>query len=463
MLKRSIFFLFIFALSTTLFAQTEGWNQWRGPNQLGVTDVKNLPVKWDDGQNIAWKTELPGPGASQPVLWEDKIYVASFSGYTPGGMELGTTRTASTMKFHVNSVDMNHGEILWETVLEPMNPIDQNARNVAHHGFATPTPYVDAERLYVSFGTGGVFCFDHAGKEIWRKSIGKDNPDWGYAASVVSYKNLLIVNACVESGRMIALDKTTGEEVWSFTLGLGQGMNQISRSTPLIFKNAEGQWRLAFIAAGQNLQVHDPATGDLVWQQGRFSGGYASNTPIVNEDGSVLYCFAGGSHGEVEAQAYRTGDNVSDRLIWQHKRRGTALVPPVLYKGRLYYSAHGGVKPQPAVGFGCLDPETGEVIYHVNPKDMDSDNVYAPTLAGDGKIYYQSQLNGTWVVEASDEFKVLSVNVLDEDKVSTQMKMNSRRTGNESGNGFVSMPVPLADGRLLLRGFWGLYCVNSAQ
>ncbi len=457
--------MIVLALASVASAQqdSEEWNQWRGPEQLGVTQHKNLPVSWDDGKNIAWKRQLPGPGASQPVLWGDRIYVTSFSGFAPGGMKHGQMRKADTLVYHVTCLDRDSGKEIWSVQRKPLNEINQKSRNIAYHGWSTPTPVVDGKRLYCSFGTGGIWCFDLDGNELWHTSVGKDMPDWGYAASVVGFEDTLIVNACVESGRLLALDKKTGKEVWATTEGLGQGMNQITRSTPLVFKNAQGQWRLALITAGHFVQVHDPATGKLLWKTGRWSGGYASNTPVVNEDGSVLFVLTGGSHGEVTAAAVRTGDNVGERIIWQHERRGTALVPPVLYKGRLYYAAYGGVRPKEAAGLGCLDPKTGDVIYHVSPEKISQDYVYAPALAGDGKLYYQAQLTGTWVVKASDEFELLSVNILDEDKVDVEMKMRSRHTGNESGNGFVAMPVPLADGKLLLRGYWGLYCVHAAN
>jgi len=448
-------------LTATIAGASTAWHQWRGPGQAGVTDATNLPVQWDDGENILWKTALPGPGSSQPVVWDATIFVTSFSGYNPStGQNIGDPVPVDGIVFHVTRVDMRTGKVIWNRKIEPLNPLEQRSKNVAYHGFATPTPIIEANRLYVSFGTGGVFCLDHSGAQIWSASIGTDNPDWGYAASLASYESLIIANACVESGALIALDKSTGKEVWRNTEGLGQGMNQISRSTPLIFQNAEGEDRMAILAAGQFIQVHDPATGELLWKEGRWGGGYASGTPVVSEDGSVLYAAFGGSHGPTAMAAFRTGDDVAERVIWETDYVGHGLVPPVLYRGRLYYGAYGGVKPSAAQGFGCIDAATGEKVFHHQPDEF-GDNIYSPPLAGDGKIYIQSQLLGTWVLEATDEYNLLAQNVLDEDRVETEMKLNVRQTGNKSGNGFVAMPIPLANGHLLLRGYWGLYCVRN--
>lgn len=453
-------------LAVTCAASAENWGQWRGPRQLGVTDIENLPVHWDDDENIAWKTKMPGPGSSQPVRYQGRIFVTSFSGYDPGiGPKKKKQGAEKTLRYHVTCLDPANGSIIWSKELKPINTVNQQSRNLAFHGWATPTPLAEENRLYVSFGTGGLFCFDHDGKELWKTSIGTNNPDWGYAASLADHDNMLIVNASVESQRLMALDKSNGEVIWENGHGFGPKMNGLTRSTPLVFRNAQGQWRISIVAPGQHLNVYDPASGQLLWQVKNVSKGYASNTPVPNEDGSVLYCLAGGSHGEVAATAVRTGSDVKDRIIWQHRRRGVALIPPVLYNKRIYYGAYGSERPHGVSCFGCLDPATGEVIYEKKIDQIEEarDFVYTPTFAGDGKIYIQTQVTGLFVLDAtSPQYKLLAVNLLDEDKVQTEMKL-TRRSPNQSGNGFNAMPVPLPDGRLLLRGYWGVYCVEAAK
>ncbi len=453
-------------LVTSLYAQDERWNQWRGPKQLGVTAYRNLPVAWSDTENIAWKLKLPGPGSSQPVIWNDKIYVTSFSGYDPGvGPKDKKEEAAEELRYHVSCVDSANGKVIWHKELKPINPVNQESRNLAFHGWATPTPLIDENRFYASFGTGGVFCFDHDGKEIWRVSIGTNNPDWGYAASLADYEELLIVNASVESQRLLALEKSSGKVVWENGEGFGPKMNGLTRSTPLVFRNAEGKWRISIMAPGQTLNVYDPENGKLLWQVKGISAGYASNTPVPNEDGSILYCLAGGSHGNVMALAVKTGDDIADRVVWKHDKRGVALIPPVVYNGRIYYGAYGSERPHGTSCFGCLDPTSGEPIYEVRPEELEKtkDFIYTPTFAGDGKIYIQSQISGVYVLDAtSPAYKLLSVNKLCADQVETQMKL-TKKSENKSGNGFNAMPVPLADGRLLLRGYWGLYCIEAAN
>ena len=100
----------------------------------------------------------------------------------------------------------------------------------SYHGYASSTPATDGERLYVFFGKSGVFCFDLDGKQLWHVLVGKNTSGWGSATSPVLYKDLLLVNASVESGALVALDRKTGREEWR-TPGVGASWN-----TPVLFQ-----------------------------------------------------------------------------------------------------------------------------------------------------------------------------------------------------------------------------------
>ena len=44
-----------------------------------------MPIRWSARENIAWKTPLPGRGASSPVVCGNRIYLTSFTGYSEDG------------------------------------------------------------------------------------------------------------------------------------------------------------------------------------------------------------------------------------------------------------------------------------------------------------------------------------------------------------------------------------------
>jgi hypothetical protein len=70
--------LFVLSISVLMAAD---WAQFRGPHGLGVSDEKDLPTKWSSTENIVWKTDLPGPGASCPVTHGDRVFITCYSGY----------------------------------------------------------------------------------------------------------------------------------------------------------------------------------------------------------------------------------------------------------------------------------------------------------------------------------------------------------------------------------------------
>jgi hypothetical protein len=154
-------------------ASAEDWNPFRGPDQNGASEVAGIPLTWSAGENRLWKLELPGPGTSQPVVWNDRIYVTCYSGY---GYLRGkhnytdvNTDDQSKLMFHVVCVDARTGTKVWQKDFTPLGGVTEPNSNVALHGYASPSPFVDADGLFVSFGTGGIFALDPAtGEPRWR-------------------------------------------------------------------------------------------------------------------------------------------------------------------------------------------------------------------------------------------------------------------------------------------------------
>ena len=153
------------------------WSQFRGPGGSGVSDAKGAPLNWSDTQGIAWKTELPGPGASSPVVFGNKIFLTCYTGFGPG---VGGGSLESLNR-HLLCFDRVSGKTIWSVALPADLPEQDRIRE--DHGYATSTPVVDAERVYVFFGKSGVFAFDLAGKQHWQADVGSQLNGWGSAAS----------------------------------------------------------------------------------------------------------------------------------------------------------------------------------------------------------------------------------------------------------------------------------------
>ena len=67
--------LLVFALLTCLSLKAGNWPMWRGTTGVGISQEKNLPLKWSATENIAWKVALPYRGNSTPIIWGEKIFL----------------------------------------------------------------------------------------------------------------------------------------------------------------------------------------------------------------------------------------------------------------------------------------------------------------------------------------------------------------------------------------------------
>ena len=248
-LNRIACVFFLAAAASTLLAAD--WRQFRGPGGQGISDEKGLPIEWSAEKNIAWKVKLPGAGASSPVTQGNRVFVTCYSGY---GMDTKNPGTMEELRRHLVCLDRATGKTLWAKEFQPLLPEHKYEGEGSYHGYAPSTPLIDGDRLYVFFGKSGVFCFDLDGKEIWHALVGKNTNGWGSGASPIVYKDSLIVNASVESGALVALDKATGKELWK-SPGISSAWN-----TPVLVTTPEKTQELV-VSVQDRLLGLNPATG----------------------------------------------------------------------------------------------------------------------------------------------------------------------------------------------------------
>ena len=394
------------------------WPQFRGPGGLGKSAESNLPVAWSETENVAWKTALPGYGSSSPIVLNGKLYLTCYSGY---GIERGVG-TLDDLTLHVVCVDGAKGKIVWDQRIKPALP---ESRSVRDHGYAAGTPATDGEHLYVFLGKSGVFKVDLEGNQVWRTSVGEQIHGWGSGTSPVLYKNLVIVNASVESGSLVALDKGTGKEVWR------AGEIRESWNTPLI-TTAESGRRELIVAVKDKVLAFSPDTGQSLWSCATDIRWYMAPS-VVAADGVV--CCLGGRSGTA-ALAVRmggSGDVTATHRLWTSDR-GSNVSSPVIDDGHLYW-----MHEQRGIAF-CAKVLTGELVYE--RKVDGARQVYASALLADGRLYYVARNGDTFVLAAQPQFKQLAHNKLDDDSI------------------FNASPV-VCDGALVLRSDRNLYAIRK--
>lgn len=160
-------------LSSTLTANAADWLRFRGPNGSGIApDDKPVPVEWSATKNLKWKTALPGPGSSSPIVVGDRIFVTCWSGYATDGPQSAGDITA--LKRHLVCVDRATGKILWDKSVPAKQPEEPYGGMFAQNGYASHTPVSDGKSVFAFFGKSGVHAFDLEGKALWQADVG----DW---------------------------------------------------------------------------------------------------------------------------------------------------------------------------------------------------------------------------------------------------------------------------------------------
>jgi outer membrane protein assembly factor BamB len=412
-------------------ATAADWPRFRGPNGSGIATDAKPPTTWSDVENVRWKTDLPGPGTSSPIIVGDRIFVTCYSGYGDGR----TGGDVQKLLRHLVCVDRTTGKIAWSADVPAVQPEDRFDGFMTEHGYASHTPVSDGERVYVFFGKSGAAAFDLEGKKLWQTSLGTDSnrKNWGSASSPILYKDFVIINASEEGHAIVALEKATGKIAWRAE---GSAL-ELSFGTPVLVES-EGRTDLVFSVPGE-LWGLNPDTGKLRWfAKTGLPGNIAPS--VIAGDGVVYVC---GGFPRLGALAVRTGgkgDVTETHIVWTGSI-STYVPTPVLHEGRLHFVSDAGFAT-------CLDAKTGNVIYKerlpgASATGRGGKPFYASPVLANGALYAVSRQNGTFVLEAKPEFKVIAQNKLEID--------NSQ---------FNATPA-IADGQLFLRSNRALYCIEA--
>ena len=406
--------LIVSTLLTTASAQD--WPQFRGTDSLGIGHASHLPATWSDTENLAWKTALPGAGSSSPIALNGKLYLTCYSGY---GIE-GAKGTMDALRLHLVCVDVKTGNMLWN---RPIKPVLPESKSVRDHGYTAQTPATDGKHLYVFLGKTGVFKFDLQGKQIWNTLVGSKTHGWGCGTSPVLYENLVIVNASVESGDLVALDKQSGDEVWR-----SGGMDS-SWNTPHLVKTKQGSTELV-VTVKAFILGFDPATGNELWRCKAIPDYICPS--IVSQDG-ILYAIGGRRSQAVAVRSGGRGDVTDTHKLW-HAQVGANVSSPLIHDGHLYW-----VSDRNKTAY-CISLADGSIKF----EEEVSQQPYASIMMADNKLYVVTRRGGTLVLAAKPQYQQLAHNKL-----------------SDKGQ-FNASPI-VTDNRLILRSDRNLYCLASPR
>ncbi len=385
------------------------WPGWRGPDGQGRSAEKNLPLKWSATENVQWKTPLPAGGNSTPVIWGDKVFLTQAN-------QGGTVRSLMCLA-------RADGRLLWQ---KDVSHTDQESTHKANP-YCSASPVTDGERVVVSHGSAGMYCYDFAGQKLWKTEVGKLEHMWGNAASPILYGDLAIL-WCGPGERqfLLAVNKKTGASVWQHQEPGGRsrgGMPHGSWSTPLVIE--VGDRDQLILSVPLKVKGFDPKTGKELWSAGGLSS-LVYTSPL--HAGGVVVSL-GGQPAHVAVKVGGSGDVTKDSFT----RPGSKQFGSGVIVGEHVYHIDGYGVPH------CWELKTGKEIWQVE-KRPGTGACWGSMVYGDGRLYVTNQNGDTLVFAASPKYELLAINRL-------------REHTNAS--------IAISNGQFFIRTYEHLWCVGN--
>jgi outer membrane protein assembly factor BamB len=396
------------------------WPSFRGPEASGIADGQNLPDRWDPqtGENILWRTAIPGLAHSSPIVWGNRVFVTSAvssdakATFRPGLYGDGDASKDRTVhRWMLYALDKKNGKVVWERLAYQGEPIEK--RHIKST-YANSTPATDGRIVVAWFGSQGVYAYDFKGRLLWKVDLGRidlgayDIPsyEWGPASSPIIWNNLVILQVDTQvDSFLLALDASTGQTVWK------TDRQEIpSWGTPTIATTSAGPQLVT--NASNFIRGYDPKTGKEIWRLGGSSK-ITAPTPVFSEDLFVVVSGRGPERPIFVVRPNAQGDltlasgqKSSEAVVWSMTGRGSYMPTPLAYKGTLYVLANNGL-------FDAYNLKTGAELYRQRLPQVGSGFSASP-IAADGKIYLSNEDGEIMVISAGEKFNLISTNSMGE-------------------------------------------------
>ncbi len=386
------------------------WPRFRGWDGRGIVQDR-LPSDWqiETGEGILWKTEVPLPGNSSPILWEDRIFLTG----------------ADQQTREVFCFDASTGQLVWRKEVPGTPESTAEVPKVMEAtGYAAPTPVTDGRRVYAIFANGDLAALDFEGRVRWARSLGIPKNSYGHASSLAMYQDRLIVQfdqgiRDEELSRLFALDAATGRTIWQHVRDVPN-----SWSSPIVMY-VDDQAQI-ITCADPWVKANSPADGSLLWQADNLRGDVGPSPVFV---GHTVYA-ANEFPGVAAIRADGQGDVSQTHLLWEADLGAPDTASPLATEELVLLVASYGI-------LTCYDAvEGGDPLWEL---DFDASFVSSPTLVGD-QILLLGEDGEFYVVEATaEEGQIVAENHL--------------------GEPCVTSPI-VSNGRIIVRGEHHLICIG---
>jgi outer membrane protein assembly factor BamB len=367
---------------TALAVRAEDWPQFRGPAGQGHSSERGLPLEWSESRNVMWKVPVAGLGWSSPAVAGGRVWLTA-------AME-----KQFPISLRAIALDVATGrEVLNVEVftVEP-NPL-LNPKN----SYASPTPVIEGDRVYLHFGPYGTAALTASGQILWKVRL-PHNPEHGNGGSPVLYEDLLIINCDgIDEAYIVALDKKTGQIRWKTPRRQPSGH---AYSTPLLIRT--GNQDQVISVGAFRVAAYEPQTGKEIWRV-EYTEGY-SNVPRPVYGHGLVYITTGLQHPSLLAiRPEGKGDVTGTQVAWKLERAVPVTPSPLLVGDELYIVSDLGIAT-------CLDARTGQSHW----QERLGGNFSASPVFADGRIYFMNELGVTTVIAPGKDFHRLATNSLED-------------------------------------------------
>jgi outer membrane protein assembly factor BamB len=376
----------LFAVSG-LTRAAENWPQFRGPDGDGLSQETGLPVTWSESEHVAWKTAIHGRGWSSPVIWDDQIWM--------------TTAPEDGKQLYAVCVDRATGRIVHDVLVfeiaEPQFCYPLNS-------YASPTPFIEAGRVWVHFGVHGTACLDtDFGKVLWTRQDLLCNHHRGPASSPIVYDDLLVVAYDgFDVQYVVAFDKHTGKTVWkrdrNIDYGSDNGDVKKAYGTAKVVE-VNGRPQLIYPSAGATI-AYEPQTGEEIWRINH--GGMNACMPPIYRDGRLFLNTASGGFKLFSMRLGGRGDVTNSAVEWKTDKGVPNRSSPSVVGELVFMVSDAGVA-------SVLDANTGRAIRQMR---LSGEFSSSPVCA-DGRVYFSNQDGQSFVFSANRNLDLLATNTLD--------------------------------------------------
>lgn len=425
MTPRSLILCCSFSLLPCI-ASAGNWAHWRGPTGNGAAPDAKPPVEWSATKNVKWKVPVPGRGSGSPVVWEDKVFVATAVA-ADGGRGFDGERL-SKLAFRIYCFDRETGKVRWEKTATETTP-HQGTHST--NGFASASPCTNGTHVYAHFGSRGIYCYTMDGKLVWKRDdFGKMDTRNGFgegSSPTIAGDKILVPWDHEGPSALYALDRLTGKTIWKT-----ERDEPTNWSTPLVVSH---RGATQVVMNGQTCaRGYDLETGKELWRcAGQTQRPVASAVTIKDLvivgsgfRGNYIGAFRLDGRGDLEGTRH---------VAWSWDRNTPDISSPLISENRLYFH-----KGKSAL-LSCVDPFTGKAHY-TTARIPNLSTLYASPIAAGGHVYITGRSGTTVVIKDGEKLEVVATNSVDE--------------------GVDATPAPV-DNELFIRGERHLFCIAEKK